>query len=173
MRFSTDPHNATRGFFFSHIGWLLTKKHPDVMAKGKLISMKDVEEDPVVAWQTKDMKPVENIVIALLVLGEGWHNYHHVFPFDYKTSELGNYSFNNTNAVIDFFARIGWAYDLKTVSEEILRRRIQRTGDGTHKKYLQNPEENNEHHCNIWGWGDEDLAPEDRKDVTVIGRKLS
>lgn len=25
-----DPHNANRGFFFSHIGWLLSKKHPKV-----------------------------------------------------------------------------------------------------------------------------------------------
>lgn len=23
-----DPHNASRGFFFSHIGWLMSKKHP-------------------------------------------------------------------------------------------------------------------------------------------------
>lgn len=23
-----DPHNATRGFFFAHMGWLLVKKHP-------------------------------------------------------------------------------------------------------------------------------------------------
>ncbi|KAK3091664.1 hypothetical protein FSP39_021653 [Pinctada imbricata] len=33
-----DPHNARRGFFFAHIGWLLVKKHPDVKEKGKLIS---------------------------------------------------------------------------------------------------------------------------------------
>lgn len=25
-----DPHNACRGFFFSHMGWLMYKKHPDV-----------------------------------------------------------------------------------------------------------------------------------------------
>lgn len=25
-----DPHNATRGFFFSHCGWLMSKKHPKV-----------------------------------------------------------------------------------------------------------------------------------------------
>ena len=23
-----DPHNATRGFFFAHMGWLIVKKHP-------------------------------------------------------------------------------------------------------------------------------------------------
>ena len=28
-----DPHNSTRGFFFSHVGWLLVKKHPDVKVR--------------------------------------------------------------------------------------------------------------------------------------------
>jgi len=31
-----DPHNATRGFFFAHMGWLLVKKHPDVIEAGKV-----------------------------------------------------------------------------------------------------------------------------------------
>lgn len=39
---------------------------------------------------------------------------------DYKTAELGNYRMNLTTAFIDFFAKIGWAYDLKTVSKEIV-----------------------------------------------------
>lgn len=64
--------------------------------------------------------------------GEGWHNYHHVFPWDYKASELGKYSTNITKAIIDFFAWLGLAYDLKTVPERIIRSRINRTGDGSH-----------------------------------------
>lgn len=28
---SADPHNATRGFFFAHIGWLYVKKHEDIV----------------------------------------------------------------------------------------------------------------------------------------------
>lgn len=40
-------------------------------------------------------------------MGEGAHNYHHVFPWDYKTAELGMYKVNLTCAVIDFFAKIG------------------------------------------------------------------
>merc|ERR1719356_2127475 len=31
----TDPHNAKRGFFFAHMGWLFVKKHPDVGKAGK------------------------------------------------------------------------------------------------------------------------------------------
>lgn len=41
----------------------------------------------------KAISPVENLAVSLAALGEGWHNYHHVFPWDYKTSELGRYIF--------------------------------------------------------------------------------
>ena len=30
-----DPHNAMNGFFYCHVGWLVTKKHPAVAAAGK------------------------------------------------------------------------------------------------------------------------------------------
>lgn len=48
-----DPHNSRRGFFFSHIGWLMLKKHKDVQVKGKTVDMSDIESDPVVQWQRK------------------------------------------------------------------------------------------------------------------------
>lgn len=48
-----DPHNARRGFFFSHIGWLLVRKHPDVKEKGKLIDLSDLKADPVVVIQDR------------------------------------------------------------------------------------------------------------------------
>lgn len=81
------------------------------------------------------INPAQNTSVAMLALGEGWHNYHHVFPWDYKTAELGDYWQNFTTGFIDFFARIGWAYDLKTVSLDMIERRVQRTGDGTHDRY--------------------------------------
>lgn len=90
-----------------------------------------------------------------MALGEGWHNYHHVFPWDYKTAELGNYAFNFTTAFIDFFARIGWAYDLKTVSTDMIKKRVARTGDGSHE---------------IWGWGDKDQTNEDKEATIILKR---
>ena len=48
-----DPHNITRGFFFSHMGWLMMRKHPDVAKMGKLVDMSDLEADPVVQFQKK------------------------------------------------------------------------------------------------------------------------
>lgn len=70
----------------------------------------------------------------MMTIGEGWHNYHHVFPMDYKTAELDGYTSNWTTAIIDCFANIGWAYDRKTVPESLIQSRIKRTGDDSHSK---------------------------------------
>jgi len=189
-----DPHNARRGFFFSHVGWLLMKKHPEVKRRGKTVDVSDLLEDPIVIYQRKfyvplvlllsffmpawvawycwgesfktaffvasifryvftlnvtwlvnsaahiwgnhpydqHINPAENKSVAFLTSGEGWHNYHHVFPWDYKAAELGNYRMNMTTAAIDFFSWLGVAYDRKTVPDSIIRARCLRTGDGTH-----------------------------------------
>lgn len=83
----------------------------------------------------KNIKPVETELVSFLVLGEGFHNYHHTFPWDYKAAELGNYSLNFSTFFIDIMAKLGWAYDLKTVSADIVEKRIKRTGDGSHVKF--------------------------------------
>lgn len=31
-----DPHNAKRGFFYSHIGWIMIEKHPEAAKKSEL-----------------------------------------------------------------------------------------------------------------------------------------
>jgi stearoyl-CoA desaturase (delta-9 desaturase) len=67
--------------------------------------------------------------------GEGWHNYHHAIPWDYKAAELGPSTINLTTYLIEMFSRIGWAYDLKTPSPEHIRRLVERRGDGTHHKW--------------------------------------
>lgn len=67
----------------------------------------------------------------MFVVGKGWHNYHHTFPWDYKTSEFG-YKLNFSTMFIDFCAWIRWAYDMKTVSQKMLRARLVCTGDGSH-----------------------------------------
>ena len=79
-------------------------------------------------------------------MGEGFHNYHHVrspkiylmksvtnfslqvFPWDYKAAELGNYKLNITTFWIDLFAKIGWAYDLKKASDDLVRRTVEKHG---------------------------------------------
>lgn len=103
--------------------------------------------------------------IALGAFGEGWHNYHHVFPWDYKAAELGNYRVNFTTAFIDFFAWIGWAYDLKTVPIEMVKKRAARTGDGT--RVDKDEHNGHTHEGAIWGWGDIDMHVEDMEDAHI------
>ena len=103
----------------------------------------------------KLMGASENYYANCATAGEGWHNYHHVFPWDYKAAELGNWKYNFTTVFINFFARIGWAYNLKEVSSDIVRKRVERTGDGSHE---------------AWIWGDTDQAQEDR-DRTMVMHK--
>ncbi|XP_022814446.1 acyl-CoA Delta(11) desaturase-like [Spodoptera litura] len=206
-----DPHNAKRGFFFSHMGWLMIKKHPEV--KAHKVDMSDLMQDPLLRFQhrhywealfllcfllptyiptmwgeqartafyicvclryigslhitwlvnsaahmwgskpyDKNMTPVEIRIISLLAGGEGFHNYHHVFPWDYRIAEFGGYSLNIGKLFIDIMAKIGWAYNLKSVPDELIEKRVKRTGDGTHP---------------IWGWDDPDLPLEDR-DMSIV-----
>lgn len=48
-----DPHNAKRGFFFSHVGWLFLTPHPHVIDKRKIVDLSDLEADQIVMWQKK------------------------------------------------------------------------------------------------------------------------
>lgn len=224
-----DPHNSRRGFFFSHIGWLMLRKHPDVIKKGASIDMSDLEKDPVVVWQRrlyivlmpffcfflptwipcyfwneramyawyatlfrytlslnltwlvnsaahiwgtkpydKAISPTDSAQVGIAAFGEGWHNYHHVFPWDYKAAELGNYNMNLTTAVIDGFAKIGWAYDLKTVPIEMIKNRATRTGDGT--TYKKQDEHDHSHEDAVWGWDDTDMKTEDIQNAKIINK---
>jgi len=59
-------------------------------------------------------RTTENGWVSLFALGEGWHNWHHAFPWDYATAEMGPLSqFNPTKVFIDFFALVGLAWDRK------------------------------------------------------------
>ncbi|KAK2876024.1 hypothetical protein Q8A67_020120 [Cirrhinus molitorella] len=189
-----DPHNAVRGFFFSHVGWLLVRKHPDVIEKGRKLELDDLKADKVVVFQRKYYKPSvllmcflvptlvpwymwgeslwvayfvpgllrytavlnatwlinsaahmwgnrpydgtinprENRFVTFSAIGEGFHNYHHTFPFDYATSEFGC-KINLTTCFIDFMCYLGLASEPKRVSKEVVFARAQRTGDGSHR----------------------------------------
>ncbi|XP_014219897.1 acyl-CoA Delta(11) desaturase-like [Copidosoma floridanum] len=184
-----DPHNSTRGFFFSHVGWLMAKRNPAVIEKMKTIDLSDIKADPIVSfcnkyfyyfvlviWYITTAVPVygwnedwyssflsqylrfvyalnvsccvnsfahmfgykpynstitatEHALTSYMALGEGWHNYHHVFPFDYRTPEL---MFDVTAHVLHFFQKMGWAYDMRITKESVIIATMKRKGDGSY-----------------------------------------
>ena len=83
------------------------------------------------------INPSENLFVSVVAMGEGWHNYHHVFPWDYKAAELGKYSVNVTTFFLDTFQKLGWAWDLKQPSKELVQRTLEKYGDGTHESLSQ------------------------------------
>lgn len=91
-------------------------------------------------------------------MGEGWHNFHHTFPWDFRASELSGYLVNPTMILLQQFAKIGWAYDLKTVSDDVIKKRISRTGDGSHPTA-------------IWGWGDHEQSDDNKRSVKIVYKK--
>ena len=67
--------------------------------------------------------------------------------------------FNLSTAFIDFFAWLGWATELKTVPDEIIKKRIFRTGDGSHPYSKPLMDINNNSYSDklrdtehFWGW---------------------
>ncbi|XP_017464123.1 PREDICTED: stearoyl-CoA desaturase 5-like, partial [Rhagoletis zephyria] len=76
------------------------------------------------------IRPAESTYVRHLMMGEGFHNYHHTFPWDYSASELGSLDvFNPATAAIDFFHAMGWAYDLRKPTPAMVANRIKGHGD--------------------------------------------
>ncbi|OXU27805.1 hypothetical protein TSAR_006195, partial [Trichomalopsis sarcophagae] len=194
METDADPHNSQRGFFFSHIGWLMIQKTPETRKRLKEVDLSDMEADPVIrfcdkyyvplaiavqvfsvlvpvygwneSWKVailsqairyaytlnamfsinsfahmwgykpydKNIAPVENRWTSYVSFGEGWHNYHHTFPYDYRTPEIGGPRFDVVAWFIALFGMIGWAYDLKKPSPNLVQKTMNNKGDGTFMK---------------------------------------
>lgn len=66
---NADPHNSCRGFFFSHIGWLLVKPHPDVKKFGISVEKNDLKADPYVMFQNRNhiKLAVSTIIVSTFI----------------------------------------------------------------------------------------------------------
>ena len=62
---------------------------------------------------------MESEFVAWLSSGEGWHNYHHTFPWDYRAAEFGK-KWNLSGRIVDWFADLGLVYDLKFATPEMV-----------------------------------------------------
>lgn len=173
-----DPYNANRGFWYSHIGWMLLKQDP---AKIGRVSIEDLNADPWVRWQHKyygylsmlvsvvfptvvcsmwgdfwggfyyasqlrqclvhhntfmvnslahfwglapfadEHTPRDSILTAVLTFGEGYHNFHHEFPHDYRNA-IKFYQYDPTKWVIKGLSLIGQTYDLKIFHDDIIKK---------------------------------------------------
>ncbi|HBW83236.1 MAG TPA: acyl-CoA desaturase [Gammaproteobacteria bacterium] len=164
-----DPYSAGRGFWFSHIGWILRDYDS---GKEDFSNIKDIQQDKIALWQhqnylllvllTNIALPAvlgylhgdiiaclllggilrlvmsqhvtytinsiahmwgkqtysdassarDNPLLALITYGEGYHNYHHTFQWDYRNG-IKWWHFDPTKWLIRSFSWVGLTKDLK------------------------------------------------------------
>jgi stearoyl-CoA desaturase (delta-9 desaturase) len=63
----------------------------------------------------------DSIFTALLTLGEGFHNFHHEFPYDYRNA-LKFYQYDPTKWLIAFCGWLGLAYNLKQADNNEIKK---------------------------------------------------
>ncbi len=167
-----DPYSAGRGFWFSHIGWMLR-----YYESGKLdhSNIKDLKRDPILCWQSRHYLSLvllmnialpafigylggsiiaglllsgllrlvvshhvtwlinslahkwgwqtysqrfsarDNPLVALITYGEGYHNFHHTFQWDYRNG-IKWWHYDPTKWLINACSWLGLTYDLKRCS---------------------------------------------------------
>jgi len=170
-----DPYSAKKGFWFSHMGWMLREYQAE--SYGDYRNCKDLLKDKVVMWQHNHYLAIvlaanfgitallgwingdvlsmiliagvfrlvmvhhvtffinslahiwgsrpytdtntarDNGVIALFTFGEGYHNYHHIFEYDYRNG-IKWYQYDPTKWLIKGLSYVGLTKNLRTCPEE-------------------------------------------------------
>ena len=63
---------------------------------------------------TERLSARQNLVTSVVAMGEGWHNYHHTYPYDYRASEFGWWvEWNPTTLLLDGLATVGLVWNRK------------------------------------------------------------
>jgi stearoyl-CoA desaturase (delta-9 desaturase) len=63
----------------------------------------------------------DNGIVALITLGEGYHNFHHQFPGDYRNG-VRAWHFDPTKWIVKTFSWVGITRDLRKVSQQTIDR---------------------------------------------------
>ncbi len=169
-----DPYSAKRGFWFSHIGWMLREHQSNRYSDYS--NVPDLQRDPIVMWQhrhyltlvllmnvgvpvllgwingdiwgmlltagicrlvfchhttffinslahlwgkqpySRSNTSKDNGFIAYLTFGEGYHNYHHSFQFDYRNG-IRWWQFDPTKWLIKSLSYINLTRNLKRCAD--------------------------------------------------------
>ena len=72
---------------------------------------------------SREHTAVDNYLISLLTYGEGYHNYHHTFAYDYRNG-IRWYHFDPSKWLIWTLHKLGLAYDLKRVNDYRIARHL-------------------------------------------------
>jgi stearoyl-CoA desaturase (delta-9 desaturase) len=70
---------------------------------------------------SSDTSARDNVLVALLTMGEGYHNFHHRFPSDYRNGVRWMH-YDPTKWLVSALERVGLASNLKRTSREAIQR---------------------------------------------------
>ena len=172
-----DPYSAKRGFFFSHMGWMLRnypsgkfdyKNIPDLTKDrtlqiqhkyyGLWVAALNVGAVAAIGWLLGDVwgtlvivgllrlvlthhftffinslchmfgsRPYtdtntarDNFFLALFTWGEGYHNYHHFFQYDYRNG-VKWWQYDPTKWLIAGLSKLGLTTELRTVDDTTIK----------------------------------------------------
>lgn len=161
-----DPYNAKRGFWYSHVGWVVLQDLEDTcdvsdLRADRLVMLQHRFYVPLVVvvsfllptavgalfgdalggllfggiwrllisyhatfcinsvahiWGTQPYSTKttarDSWIVALVTMGEGYHNFHHTFPGDYRNG-LRFFDFDPPKWVLAVFARLGWIWSVR------------------------------------------------------------
>jgi len=72
---------------------------------------------------SQEHSAVNNAALAFFTFGEGYHNYHHTFPSDYRNG-VSWYQYDPTKIVIWCLAKIGMVKNLRKVELPLIKRKM-------------------------------------------------
>ena len=170
-----DPYSAKRGFWYSHIGWML--REYQAHRYDNYENCRDLQKDKIVMWQHNHYVPIllvanfgltgllgwlngsvlgmlllagvfrvvavhhatffinslahiwgkrpytdentarDNGFVALFTFGEGYHNYHHIFEYDYRNG-IRWWQYDPTKWLIRGLSFVGLTWNLRRTPEE-------------------------------------------------------
>ncbi len=192
-----DPYSAKKGFWFSHIGWMLREYQSECYSDYS--NCRDLQKDKVVMWQHKHYLAIvlaanfgitgllgwlngdilgmmliagvarlvivhhvtffinslahiwgsrpytdtntarDNGILAFFTFGEGYHNYHHIFEYDYRNG-IHWWQYDPTKWLIKSLSWVKLTSNLrKTPEERIEKAKLQMQLKYAKKKLVNLP----------------------------------
>jgi fatty-acid desaturase len=109
-----DPHDAGRGMWWAHAGWILGANTWLVNSASHGIGYR--------TFRTAD-RSTNNWWVALLSFGEGWHNNHHAFPYSARHG-LRWFEADVTFYAIELLAALRLATNVKLPQPDAMKRML-------------------------------------------------
>ncbi|XP_061181164.1 stearoyl-CoA desaturase-like [Saccostrea echinata] len=147
-----DPHNAKRGFFFAHIGWLLVRKHPNVMEKGSRLDFSDLYADKIVMFQRRFYRPLVLVMCFVVPSVVPWYFWGESLWNSYFIGAILRYCvLLNATWSVNSFAHL-WGtrpYDKRINPAENLGVTLSAVGEGFHNYHHTFP---SDYSTSEYGW---------------------